>query len=190
MNPEMPNNTIADLAVLGILHNGPMSVDRLAPVLKALMPEFWQPTHEVIEVTVFRNLDCGYLQQTIYGKEKNCLTVTPTGAERIRVLLRADPGSHISSAALATEAIQFCFLDIADRNTVAAVLQRLMLRFDKRRASLEDRYRRCPYHGRYKNLWIGMELRRLERMIDDLSAISANPAVDFINTRITTGPVP
>lgn len=105
------------------------------------------------------------------------LTVTAEGIETICTLLQRAPEALAPSAALAAEAIQFCFLDAADTQTAANVLTRFHAKLNERLAAFERRSTQCPYSGKYSNYWIGMEQQRLEAMVQFVMSIRDEAAL-------------
>jgi len=171
---SMPGSTIADLAVLGISQTGPIAPQRLVVVAKTLVPDLWNPTAGVIDAAICRNLSASHLviEDANFGGED--LELTIRGSEKLRGLLLHDPGHAASPATHATEAIQFCFLDAADPETAELVLVRMQTRLHQRLSELRQRCRRCPHNGRYVNLWMGMEQRRLEAAAQMLAVVTSN----------------
>lgn len=163
--------SIADLAVLGIASEGPIEPDRIAAVAKALVHELWQPTNCVINAAIQKNLGAGLLRRTGNHPSDEHLAVTIEGTEQIRTLILCPPETLAPSAALAAEALQFCFLDAADTQTAAKVLARFQTKLEERLAAFEQRSAQCPYGGRYSNYWIGLEQQRLEAMVQFVASI-------------------
>lgn len=170
MDSDTPGTIIADLAVLGTVQRGPATADRLPAVAKSLVPEYWQPTAAVIEAAIGRNMAAGAL------RADGALALTEAGRVRFSALILSDTGSLACPAALALEALQFCFLDCADADTAARALARLAVRLEHRLTDLEIRCRQCPHRGRYAALWMEFEQRRLKEMARLLAAVSCDAA--------------
>lgn len=183
----MSGNVITDLVVLGIAQQGPIVVDSVVRVAKSLVPELWQPTGGVIFSSIRRNLDKGYLRHEEPEKAADQLMITQAGLDRVRTLMLQDSGGITSSTTLAADVVQFCFLDIADAETTVCVLDRLKGKTDRRLRELEGRCNRCPNRGRFTNLWISMERRRLEGFADMLAMVSGQSlpnTVAYFETRL------
>lgn len=172
----MTGVSIADLAVLGIASEGPIEPGQIATVAKALVPELWQPTGNVIDTAIERNLYADLLRRTGNHPSDEHLTVTTKGTEKIRALLLHPPETLAPSAVLAAEAAQFCFLNATDTATAAKVLTRFQGKLRDRLAAFERRSAQCPYGGRYSNYWIGMEQLRLEAMVQFVATIQDEAA--------------
>jgi hypothetical protein len=168
----MSVNILTDLAVLGIAHQGPITIGRIATVAKSLVPELWSPTSGVIDAAVRRNYQIGHLSKDKKESKSPLLKLTKTGRAQIQSLLVCDPGELVSPATQAVETVQFCLLDAASRPTAEIVLTRLQNRQKKRLADLRNRCRNCPHSGRYMNLWMGMEQRRLAAVEQMLTMVS------------------
>jgi hypothetical protein len=168
----MSVNILTDLAVLGIAHQGPITINQITAVAKSLVPELWSPTSGVIDAAVQRNCQTGHLSKEKKEAKFPLLKLTETGHAQIQSLLLCDPGVLVSPATQAVEAIQFCLLDAASRPTAELVLTRLQNRQKKRLADLRNRCRNCPHDGKYTSLWMGMEQRRLAAVEQMLTMVS------------------
>ena len=170
----MSVNILTDLAVLGIAHQGPITIRKIAAVAKSLVPELWSPTNGVIDAAVRRNFQIGYLAKEKGEAKPTLLKLTDSGRTQIQKLLLCDPGNHVSPATQAVETVQFCLLDAASRTTAKMVLTRLQNQQKKRLKALRDRCRDCPHEGRYMKLWMGTEQRRLAAVEQMLAMVSVN----------------
>ena len=169
----MTGNILADLAVLGISQQHPITVIRVSLVAKTLVPDLWQPTVTVIEEAIYRNLDAGYLKVIVSPVDNTeSVALTISGADRISSLLLHDTGSLASAATLALEAVQFCFLDLANHDTTTRVLTNLRVKLRQRLAQFESRCQRCPHGGRFTRLWMTNEQNRMENMARLLAEVS------------------
>ena len=154
--------TIADLAVLGVVQRTSVQPDHIRSAVKGMFPDQWQPTAGVVNATVERAVSAGYLSICHLGSGKTTIGTTDSGRAQLRALLLTDPGDALSPSVRALEAMQFCFLDLADASTARKVLNRIRRRTKQRLAALRQRTQQCPHEGRYASLWISMETRRLE----------------------------
>ena len=154
--------TIADLAVLGVVQRTSVQPDRIRSAVKGLFPDQWQPTAGVVDAAVERAVSAGHLSICHPGSQETTIGTTDAGRAQFRALLLTDPGDALSPAVRTLEAMQFCFLDLADANTTRKVLNRIRRRTKQRLTALRQRTQKCPHAGRYASLWISMETRRLE----------------------------
>lgn len=168
----MPGTFIADLAVLGLARRGPVAGDRMLAAARALAPEYWQPTPAVIEAAVDRNLATGFLEANGPTWPIADLLLTDRGAGRLKTLLLTESSDKATPAGLAAEAMQFCFLDATDRDTAAVYLAGQARRLERRLQDLEARCGRCPHRGRFTDLWMDLERRRLADMARLLALLS------------------
>jgi hypothetical protein len=175
----MSGTAIADLTVLGITYSRPIRVDRIISIAKSLVPEFWQPTTEVIEAACRRNILNGCLSRNAPENAAAQLTLTAPGIRRVADLLTHDPGELTQPSTLAMDAVQFCFLDFADSETKISVLSRHTQRLNQRLAQFEDRCRQCPHQGHFTRMWMDVERSRLDCMAQLLARISSEPATAF-----------
>jgi hypothetical protein len=154
--------TIADLAVLGVVQRTSVQPDRIRSAVKGLFPDQWQPTAGVVDAAVERAVSAGHLSICHPGSQETTISTTDTGRAQFQALLLTDPGDALSPAVRTLEAMQFCFLDLADANTTRKVLNRIRRRTKQRLTALRQRTQKCPHAGRYASLWVSMETRRLE----------------------------
>ena len=154
--------TIADLAVLGVVQRSSVQLDHIRSAVKGMFPDQWLPTAGVVDAAVERALSAGHLLVRQSGSLETTIGTTDAGRAQFRALLLTDPGDALSPAVRALEAMQFCFLDLADASTARRVLNRIRRQTRQRLAALRQRSQQCPHAGRYASLWISMETRRLE----------------------------
>ena len=184
----MQGNTLLELAVLGIVAQGPVPRDAIARTAKSLMPELWSPTLEVIEAAVGRGVRAGHLTRPAHEHQR--IGLTSAGAVRLRGLLLRDPGGLDTPTTLAVEAMQFCCLDHVDQATARRVLDRLVDRLTRRLDDYERRLRRCPHDGRFTRLWMGIEQRRLRGMVRVLADIATEGHAGPSARRACSGAAP
>ena len=154
--------TIADLAVLGVVQRSSVQPDHIRSAVKGMFPDEWLPTASVVDAAVERAVSVGHLSIRHSGSLEITIDTTDAGRAQFRALLLTDPGDALSPAVRALEAMQFCFLDLADTRTAGKVLNRIRRRTKQRLMALRRRTQQCPHAGRYASLWISMETRRLE----------------------------
>ena len=154
--------TIADLAVLGTVQRNSIQPDHIRSAIKGMFPDQWLPTAGVVDAAVERAISAGHLSIRDPESVETTIGTTDAGRAQFRALLLADPGDAFSPAVRALEAMQFCFLDLADASTARKVLNRIRRQTRQRLAALRQRSQQCPHAGRFASLWISMETRRLE----------------------------
>jgi hypothetical protein len=162
---------ISNLVVLGLTAQGTLRPDNIITIAKVLVPDLWQPTADVVIAAINRNLNAGYLLHTMPDDERGILELTEAGAARLQNLLLCDPGNLNSLGTQAMEALQFCLLDAAEPVIAKRALARLQVLVQRRLAELRQRCTRCPHGGRYANLWMEMEQRRLQAMDQFLAVV-------------------
>ncbi len=153
---------ISDLAVLGTVQRTSIRPDHIRSAIKGMFPDQWLPTAGVIDAAVERAVSAGHLSIRNPKSLETTIGTTDAGRAQFRTLLLTDPGDVLSPAVRALEAMQFCFLDLADAGTARKVLSRIRRQMKRRLTALRQRTQQCPHAGRYANLWISMETRRLE----------------------------
>ena len=154
--------TIADLAVLGVVQRSSVQPKHICSAVKGMFPDRWLPTAGVVDAAVERAVLAGHLAVYHPRLQDTKISTTAAGCRSFQALLLTDPGDTLSPAVQALEAMQFCFLDLADASTAKKVLVRIRRRTKQRLKALRQRAQQCPHAGRYASLWISMETRRLE----------------------------
>ena len=159
---SVSGTTIADLAVLGVVQRNSVQADHIRAAVKGMFPDQWLPTAGVVNAAVERAVSAGHLSIRQLESLGTTIETTDLGRAQFQALLLTDPGDALSPALRALEAMQFCFLDLADAGTAKKVLNRIRRRTKQRLTALRRRTQKCPHAGRYASLWISMETRRLE----------------------------
>lgn len=182
----MSELNITDLAILGIIQQGPIPLEKLIKVTKAMVPDLWYPTADVIESSIRRNRADGFLYIHHQNPAHNFLKLTFEGAARLRLLMLYDPGQQSSSNSRATEALQFCLLDGSDPATTEHVLSRLRKRLHERKADFEMRCVYCPNSNKYTRLWMDVEQQNLENMSQMLIKISSKIPSSYGTSKVSS----
>ncbi|MEZ7864064.1 MAG: hypothetical protein ACKVG1_01835 [Rhodospirillales bacterium] len=182
----MSELNITDLAILGIIQQGPIPLEKLIKVTKAMVPDLWYPTADVIESSIRRNQADGFLYIHHQNPAHNFLNLTFEGAARLRLLMLYDPGQQSSSNSRATEALQFCLLDGSDPATTEHVLSRLRKRLHERKADFEMRCVYCPNSNKYTRLWMDVEQQNLENMSQMLIKISSKIPSSYGTSKVSS----
>ena len=171
----MSGKIVADIVVLGILHQSSVPQEKVVAVAKSIIPDLWCPTSDFIGGAIVRNLELGFLvQDTTFP---HTLLLTKAGEERFQIVMASKIDANEGNPFYAFEALQFCFLDRALPNTVKTVLERQHACNSERLVELQKRHKRCPNDGYFTRLWMGMERRHLEaktKMISEACRICSN----------------
>mgnify|MGYP001391300209 FL=1 len=182
---NISGTTIADLAVLGVVQRSSVQPDHIRSAVKGMFPDEWLPTAGVVDAAVERAVSAGHLTIRQSGSLETTIGTTDAGRAQFRALLLTDPGDALSPAVRALEAMQFCFLDLADTRTARKVLNRIRRRTKQRLAALRRRTQQCPHAGRYASLWISMETRRLETSAQLINLVCSDVEHEVQNSAST-----
>ena len=182
----MSQLNITDLAILGIIRQGPIPLEKLIKVTKAMVPELLYPTADVIESSIRRNQTDGFFFFFHQNPAHNFLNLTVEGNARLRLLMLCDPGQQSSSNSRATEAVQFCLLDGSDPATTEHVVCRLRKRLQERKADFEMRCVCCPNSNKYTRLWMDVEQQNLENMSQMLTEISSKTLSSYGTRKVSS----
>ncbi len=176
----MSGNDIADLTILGTLHQHSRTYEVLAGNAKSLIPELWNPTADVLDQAISRNLEAGYINHH-KGIPFSQYSLSRAGNDHFLYLMTLDAGPRNSAFARALEALQFCFLDGACPAAAATILDRHHERIIERLTELRRRCHQRPGSGAYARLWMETEQRRLEltmKMLSEARILNiGNPAM-------------
>lgn len=99
------------LATLGVASIGDAPVKKIIQDVRSLIPSLWQPTWDVLTLTVHRALKADHLQMADYPcntLEPN-LTLTPAGRRHLQNLLLHPPIQPQGPSSLVTETLKSCF---------------------------------------------------------------------------------
>ena len=168
---SVSGTTIADLAVLGVVQRNSVQADHIRAAVKGMFPDQWLPTAGVVNAAVERAVSAGHLSIRQLESLGTTIETTDAGRAQFQALLLTDPG----------EAMQFCFLDLADAGTAKKVLNRIRRRTKQRLTALRRRTQKCPHAGRYASLWISMETRRLETSAQLINLVCSDVEHDVQN---------
>ncbi len=120
-----PNST---LAILGVANKESLSAKALIEAARSLAPQAWQPTSDVLRITINRALGLKYLRQA----QNNLmaadapLEITRLGRQRLDGLMAAEPVKISCHAIFITITLQSFFMNeqtYPDRAEVTATKQ-------------------------------------------------------------------
>jgi hypothetical protein len=163
---QFPENTIIELATLGVCINQPLSSHKVIAIIKNLMPELWSPTAEVVMSTIEQCMSSGHLEfDDVTSISPTMMRATCAGKRQLETLLLINPGEGSSQTTSALEIMQMCFLDLVNANIAENVLVRTRKRLKTRLSNFRKRSKQCLHVGQYTNLWFLLETRRLESSV-------------------------
>jgi len=147
----------AQMAVLGIVHEGFSTFGEIVPAAKSVARPDWQPTADVLASAVEGALKAGYLDSTGAG-----YALTRDGHAVLVRYVQAPLASARGRSARTATALKLCFLEALDADQRESVIEDLArLQHAELRALLEG-CETCPASGRCTRLWMAREIERIK----------------------------
>ncbi len=99
------------LAILGVVSKGDAPVKNIIGDVRSLIPNLWQPTRDVLALTVHRALRDRHLKFVDYpcSASDPLLTLTAIGRQQLQTLLHRMPANPPGPSSLVTETLKACF---------------------------------------------------------------------------------
>jgi Putative AphA-like transcriptional regulator len=165
-----------ELAVLGVTMTRPLSLDRIAELLRRILSPALQPTLDVVETRLEDLARRGLVVITAHKPGRTLIRRSAAGVRHARTLLRL-PGppqgtAHHDLAVM----LKICMLDVladADRPAVVAELRRDL---QAALAAAEEAARHCGSTSAYAHLWLERQASRLRDDLCWLEGVAAAPA--------------
>lgn len=176
ITPPLNLEQALELAVLGITMARPLSLDRIAELLRRILSPPLQPTLEVVEIRLQDLARRGLVIITAHKPGRTLVRRSAAGVRYARTLLRMPgppPGAaHYDLAFM----LKVCMLDVltaADRPAVVAELRRNL------RTALtaaEEAARHCRATSAYAHHWLERQVSRLRDDLRWLEGVAAGPS--------------
>lgn len=174
--PSLGLEQTLELAMLGVTMARPLSLDRVAELLRRILSPALQPTLEVVETRLQDLARRGLVVIAVYKQGRTLVRRSAAGVRYARTLLRmpAPPqgAAHRDLAVM----LKVCMLDVlADGDRPAAVAE---LRRDLQAtlAAAEEAARHCRSTSAYAHLWLERQVSRLRDDLRWLDGVAAAPS--------------
>lgn len=151
------------LAILGVVCRAPALGTEIVSLVKHIVGRAWQPTSDVIAVTLEGLLGHGLVRRADAGRDWDTTryTITDEGRQVLHDLLRAPlPGSTAGLDGSAV-ALKVCFLDLLEPDEQSAQITEMLGRYDVEIAHFREALARCACEWTYVPGWMELEVARL-----------------------------
>jgi hypothetical protein len=154
-----------ELAVLGITMARPLSLDRIAELLRRILFPTLQPTLDVVETRLQDLARRGLVVITAHKPGGTLVRRSAAGVRYARTLLRLPgPPESVPHHDLAVM-LKVCMLDVLTDGDRPAVVAELRRDLQAALAAAEEAARHCRSTSTYAHLWLE---RQVSRLRDDL----------------------
>jgi hypothetical protein len=169
IKPMSPSDVI-DLAILGVLSEGPASVPTLTRVVKRLGQPRFAPTSEVVVTRIERLLARSRIARTPDACDE--LMLTERGCAAVADLLRGAGPSPAEALGAVCQTLRVCLLDMVapdlQRDIVVDMIQAHRLERDRAVRALAC----CPCRCRFVERYLARDVERWEAEISWLETIA------------------
>jgi hypothetical protein len=165
-----------DLAILGIIMARPLSLDRVAELVRRILPPPLQPTLEVVEARLQDLARRGLVVITVHNPGRTLVRRAAAGMRHARMLLRLPsppPGAPHHDVAVM---LKVCMLDVLTGEERPAVVADLRRGLQVALAAAEEAARHCRSTGSSAHLWLERQVARLRDDLRWLDAVAAGSA--------------
>jgi hypothetical protein len=166
-----PGETL-ELAVLGVASHGPVELDRIAPLVRALGGPGWSPTADVALACCERLLQIALLRcETADRVAGPAVALTQAGRRRLRTLLRMEAPVGRDALGATAAVLKVAFLHLLGAGDQWRELDRMVASMEEELADMREQTVDFPIRTGGVRLALGFELRSLETRIGWLAAL-------------------
>jgi Putative AphA-like transcriptional regulator len=163
--PSLGLEQALELAVLGIAMARPLSLDRVAELLRRILSPPLQPTLEVVETRVQDLARRGLVIITAHKPGRTMVRCSASGIRYARTLLRLPSPPQGAPHHDVAVMLKVCMLDVLADGDRAAVVAELRRDLQASLVVAEEAARHCRSTSSYARLWLD---RQVSRLRDDL----------------------
>jgi hypothetical protein len=187
--PSLGLEQALELAILGIIMARPLSLDRIAELLRRILSPPLQPTLDVVE-TRLQDLACRGLVITAHKPGRTLVRRSAAGMRYARTLLRLpSPPRGVPHHDLAVM-LKVCMLDVLADDDRPAVVADLRHDLQAALAAAEEAARHCRATSAYAQLWLDRQVSRLRDDLRWLDGIAAGSTGQYPLSQKSDSPSP
>ena len=166
------NDNLIELGVLSVTARNNPQLPRLLESVKAIMPDYWTPTNDVLCGAIIRLTQLGYLKTKPLNTSRKSVILTKNGRERLSTLFL-----YLSESVLVgrdqhlLETLQLYTLDLVADEIASIALQKMVDRTLDLRKQLSARAKSQKLNGNYADILFKVENRTLENRFKMLTKI-------------------
>ncbi len=164
------------LAILGVLARAPALGTEIVSLVKHIVGRSWQPTSDVIAVTLSELRRRGLVEPDGEGERSWDTTryaVTDQGRQILDSLLRQPVGLTAAGLDTAGIALKVCFMDLLEPPAQAEQIDAIVAAYEAAIGHFRYAVERCACDWTYVSAWIAMDADRLERERDWFRSLKA-----------------
>ena len=151
------------LAILGVVCRAPALGTEIVSLVKHIVGRAWQPTSDVIAVTLEGLLTNGLIERAGRGRDWDTTryAITESGRAVLHDLLRAPLPPSPAGLDPSAVALKVCVLDLLVPAEQAGQIADLLQRYEVEIAHFREAVARCACEWAYVPGWIELEVSRL-----------------------------
>ena len=181
------NDNLIELGVLSVTARNNPQLPRLLESVKAIMPDYWTPTNDVLCGAIIRLTQLGYLKTKQLNTSRKSVILTKNGRERLSTLFL-----YLSESVLVgrdqhlLDTLQLYTLDLVTDEIASIALQKMVDRTLDLRKQLRVLAKSQKLNGNHPVIWFEVENRALENRFEILSKIAQTAQVPTEINKITS----
>jgi hypothetical protein len=161
-----------ELAVLGVASHGPVELDGIAALVRALGGPGWTPTADVVLACCERLIAAGELRVEAAGRVTGpAVALAQPRRKRLRALLRMDAAPARDALGPTLALLKVAFLHLLGAGDQWRELDRMVGALQDQLADMRGQVDTVPIRTSGVRLALGFELRSLETRIGWLAAL-------------------
>ena len=151
------------LAILGVACRSPALGTEIVSLVKHIVGRAWQPTSDVIAVTLEGLLGHGLVERTDPGRDWDTTryAITEEGRRLLHELLRAPLPPAPAALDGSAVALKVCFLDLLEPREQSEQIGDMLDRYELEIAHFREAVARCACEWTYVPGWMELEVTRL-----------------------------
>jgi hypothetical protein len=174
--PTLSLEQALELAVLAVTMARPLSLDRIAELLRRILSPPLQPTLEVVEIRLQELARRGLVVIAAHKPGRTLVRRSAAGMRYARTLLRMPgppPGAaHYDLAFM----LKVCMLDVLTDDDRPAVVAELRCDLQTALAGAEEAARHCRATSAYAHHWLERQVSRRRDDLRWLEGVAAGPS--------------
>jgi hypothetical protein len=181
-------DNLIELGVLSVTARNNTKLPKLLESIKAIMPEYWTPTNDVLCGAIIHLTQLGYLQTKDPNTSRETVNLTKNGRERLSTLfLLPSENVLVGRDQHLLETLQLYSLDLVADEIGSIALQRMVNRILDLRKQLSARAKSQKLNGNYADILFRVESLTLETRFKMLTKIAQTAQGSKKLTEINTG---
>lgn len=166
----MNTSDVIDLAILGVLSEGPTSAATLTRVVRQIGVPRLAPTREVVESRIERLLSNGRIEGTLDAAGE--LLLTERGCDAVAQLIRSAGPSPAEALGAVCQTLRVCLLDLVAPEVRRGIVDDMIHAHHRERDRALRALAGCPCRCRFVERCLARDVERWEAEIDWLEAIA------------------